>query len=185
MIKKYSIIYADPPWNYDTNLGFQHKKSNPTLVPETHYLTMTQKEICNLRVQELAEENCLLFLWTTSPQMREALEVGNSWGFTYCTVAFVWDKQLTLASNYTISQIEMCLVFRKGSIPKPRGARNVRQFLSEKRTIHSKKPDEVRKRIELMFPTQSKIELFARQKTEGWDVWGNEVMESIDWMKHL
>ena len=74
-----------------------------------------------------------------------------------------------------MSQCEICLVGKKGKIPSPRGARNIRQFLSERRSKHSKKPDEIRDRITAMFPEQSKIELFARQYADGWDCWGNEV----------
>jgi len=77
--------------------------------------------------------------------------------------------------SYTMSECEICLIGKKGKIPQPRGARNIRQFLSEKKTRHSAKPVEIRNRIEQMFPTQDKIELFARNKTDGWDVWGNEV----------
>jgi N6-adenosine-specific RNA methylase IME4 len=73
-----------------------------------------------------------------------------------------------------MSQVELCLIFKKGRIPKPRGSRNIRQFLSETRREHSRKPEEVRQRINEMFPTQSKLEMFARTTTEGWDVWGNE-----------
>ena len=74
-----------------------------------------------------------------------------------------------------MSQCEMCLIFKRGNIPQPRGARNVRQFLSCKRGGHSEKPWLIRDRITEMFPTQSRIELFARQSFPGWDAWGNEV----------
>ena len=79
-----------------------------------------------------------------------------------------------------MSQCEICLIGKKGKIPQPRGARNIRQLVNWPREKHSKKPDEVRKRIEQMFPTQKKIELFARNKNEGWDVWGNELDNDID-----
>ena len=74
-----------------------------------------------------------------------------------------------------MSQCELCLVFKRGKIPQPRGARNIRQLVQMKRTRHSEKPDVVRKRIEEMFPHQCKIELFARKQTQGWDAWGLEV----------
>ena len=76
-----------------------------------------------------------------------------------------------------MSQVEICLLFKKGRIPKPRGKRNIRQFISSCREKHSKKPDEIRDRIVEMFPSQSKIELFARDTYEGWDKWGDEVIE--------
>ena len=78
-----------------------------------------------------------------------------------------------------MSQCELCLIGKKGKIPSPRGARNIRQFVSEERQSHSSKPNEVRNRIELMFPTQTKLEMFARSTTDGWDVFGNEVEGSI------
>ena len=73
-----------------------------------------------------------------------------------------------------MSECEICIIGKKGNIPKPRGKRNVRQYVQEKRTEHSTKPHEVRKRIVDMFPTQNKIELFARQSVDGWDCWGLE-----------
>lgn len=125
-------------------------------------------------VGEAAADDCLLFLWTTGVNLQEAFPVGEAWGFQYITIAFVWDKQRPVIGYYTMSQCELCLAFKRGRIPQPRGARNARQFLSEKRTRHSAKPVEVRKRIEAMFPTQRKLELFARAPAEGWTVWGNE-----------
>ena len=74
-----------------------------------------------------------------------------------------------------MSQVEICLIGKRGKIPQPRGARNIRQYLEHPREKHSKKPDQVRTRIEEMFPTQNRIELFARQKAQGWDAWGNEI----------
>ena len=85
---------------------------------------------------------------------------------------FVWDKQRVNPGFYTLSQCELCLVFKHGRIPAPRGARNVRQLVSEKRSAHSQKPDEVRRRIEAMFPYARRIELFARERAEGWTPWG-------------
>ncbi|MBE8191644.1 MAG: transcriptional regulator, partial [Alphaproteobacteria bacterium] len=76
---------------------------------------------------------------------------------------------------YTMSENELCLVFKMGKIPNPRGARNIRQTINEPRSIHSRKPEAVRKGIEDMFPDQKKIELFARKKTKGWRCWGNEL----------
>jgi len=143
-----------------------------------HYNTMSNADIRALKVSELADDDCLLFLWVTSPNLDIGIETGKAWGFKYKTVAFVWDKQRTNYGFYTLSQVELCLVFKKGRIPK-RGSHNVRQFLSEKLRKHSAKPEEIRKRIEMMFPTQAKIELFARTTPSGWDVWGNEVESAV------
>ena len=80
-----------------------------------------------------------------------------SWGFKYSTVGFVWHKQKALLGSYTMSECELCIIGKKGKIPQPRGARNIRQFLSEKISKHSKKPEDVRNRIVSMFPKQNKI----------------------------
>ena len=171
--KQYDIIYADPPWKYDRNMKTTGKVWTNNV--QMHYPTMTNAEICAIPIKEIASADCLLFLWTTSPKLLHAIEVGHKWGFKFATIAFVWDKQRTVAGSYTMSQCELCLVFKRGKIPKPRGARNILQFLSEKRGKHSQKPNEVRERITEMFPEQSKIELFARECFDGWDAWGNEV----------
>lgn len=180
--KKYDIIYADPPWNYkmiskNFSRQFTKKKNNflPVVSAEDHYNCMTNQDIMNLPVEDITKDDCLLFMWVTSPHLDIGLKVIHNWGFEYKTIAFVWYKEATNSGFYTMSQCEICLVGKKGNIPKPRGARNARQFLSEKRTVHSAKPDEIRNRITSMFPTQKKIELFARKKYPGWDAWGNEV----------
>lgn len=180
-MKKYQIIYADPPWAYkQKQINFQSYDKGKKYFNDVqeHYQTMTNGDIKNLKVAELANTDCLLFLWATTPNLDLAIEVGKSWGFEYKQVAFIWDKQRTNYGFYTLTQCELCLVFKKGRIPK-KSANNIKQFLSEKLSEHSKKPEEIRKRIEQMFPTQNKIELFARQKTKGWDVWGNEVKSDV------
>ena len=148
---------------------------------------MKNEDIYSLPIQKIADENCLLFLWATSPKLDIAMETIKRWGFEYKTIGFVWHKKSHMPGNYTISSCEICLIAKKGSIPKPRGKRNVEQFLSEKRTTHSKKPNTIRERIKLMFPSQNKIELFARKENtlfplkdwDGWDIWGNEVKSDI------
>lgn len=172
--KRYSIIYADPPWEYAAGRSLA-KKSLLSGEDHSHYMYMSHEELCSLPVGNIAEEKCLLFMWVTGPKLNEAFEVGSKWGFDYSTIAFVWEKQRINPGYYTLSSVELCLVFRKNGIPLPRGKRNVREFLSQHVDKHSKKPEEVRNRITLMFPTQRKIELFARCRTEGWDAWGNEV----------
>lgn len=170
---KYSILYADPAWDYAGREQHGTKEANKSV--KDHYNTMTLEQLKQLKVKDITEKDALLFLWTSSPHLPQAIELMEHWGFEYKTVAFVWDKQKVNPGYYTMSQCELCLVGKKGNIPKNRGARNVRQFLSQERTKHSKKPDEIRDRISQMFPTHTKVELFARTKTEGWDVWGNEV----------
>ena len=113
-------------------------------------------------------------MWTTGPQMENAIKLGNAWGFEYKTIAFVWDKQVHNPGRYTLSQTEFVLAFKKGKFPTPRGARNIRQLLSIHRGEHSSKPVAVIEGITKMFPYQTKIELFARSEFNGWDNWGLE-----------
>ena len=175
MSKTYDIIYMDPPWWYagQTQTGSAKK---PTSAAKDHYPTMTDKELRELDVLSLANDDCLIYMWTSSPHLSQAISLGEHWGFEYKTIAFCWDKVMVNPGFYTLSQVEVCIVFKKkgGKIPQPRGVRNAKQFLSEKRREHSRKPDEIRRRIEAMHPTQSKLEMFARVAPEGWDVWGNQ-----------
>ena len=128
-----------------------------------------------LYVQSITEDDCILFMWTTGPQMSNSIELGEAWGFEYKTVAFVWDKQVHNPGRYTLSQTEFVLAFKKGKFPTPRGARNVRQLVSVHRGEHSEKPEIVIDGITKMFPEQNKIELFARRNYFGWDNWGLEI----------
>lgn len=133
------------------------------------------EDLKKLEVASIAEEDCLLFMWTTGPQMANAIELGVSWGFSYKTVAFVWDKMIHNPGRYTLSSTEFVLAFKRGKFPQPRGARNIRQLISAKRGRHSEKPVEVIEGITKMFPSQYKIELFARRNYEGWNNWGLEI----------
>ena len=177
MPTKYDIVYADPPWAYRDK---QFAKKTISGCAEDHYPTMSTKDICELPVKDITNKDCLLFMWAVSPNLDQAMKVIDAWGFEYKTIAFVWYKEKHNPGYYTMGECEICLVAKKkgGKIPTPRGARNIRQFLSEKRSKHSKKPAEIRKRIELMFPTQTKVEMFAREAPEGWDIFGNEVENS-------
>lgn len=180
----YDIIYADPPWDYhgkmqydrsskkDVNVGFVR----PVFISaaEFNYPTVRLHDLEQLNVPALCADDCLLFLWTTGPQMENAILLAKAWGFSYKTVAFVWDKMNHNPGRYTLSQTEFCLVCKKGRIPTPRGARNVMQLVQSKREEHSAKPDAVIQGITEMFPSQRKIELFARRSYPGWDHWGLE-----------
>ena len=179
MMKKYEIIYADPAWQYKTKESLA-KTSILNGELNTHYGTMTIAELGGLPLGSISDKNSMLFMWVVSPMLDDGIELMKKWGFKYSTIAFIWHKQRANPGHYTMSECEICLVGRRGKIPTPRGARNVRQFLSEMRGKHSAKPTEIRKRIETMFPTQTKLEMFARQSAEGWDTWGNEVENSID-----
>ena len=175
--KKYSIIYADPPWRYEMKKGQG--------VAENHYSTMGIEEICSLPVQEICEKNCALFLWVTFPQLPEAFRVIKAWGFRYKTVAFVWTKLNRSGQGYffglgylTRSNAEICLLATRGK-PK-RISKKVFQLIISPLQEHSKKPAEARKRIVELLGDLPRIELFARQRSPGWDAWGNEVDSSLD-----
>lgn len=184
--KKYSIIYADPPWDYHGKMQFDKSSTDKKHFDPRRkifissasfkYPTVKLKDLENLNVPSITASDALLFLWTTGPQLENAMKLGESWGFDYKTVAFVWDKMQHNPGHYTMSQTEQVLLFKHGRIPKPRGARNIRQLVRIKRRKHSEKPNEVANRIYKMFPNQSKIELFSRGKRDGWDSWGLDVM---------
>ena len=179
-IQKYQVIYADPPWDYQQcRLSGSAKK---------HYPTMRIEELCALPVAEIADRDCALFLWATFPQLPEALRLIQAWGFMYKTVAFVWLKQNRKALTWffglgfwTRSNAEICLLATKGH-PKRQSA-GIHQLVISPVERHSKKPDEVREKIVALMGDVPRIELFARQQTPGWDVWGNEVENSTALLK--
>ena len=182
---KYDVIYADPPWDYGGKMQYD-KSSIKTLnigfernvfisAANFKYPTLKLKELKKLCVSSISADDCILFMWTTGPQFANSIELGQTWGFEYKTVAFVWDKQVHNPGRYTLSQTEFVLAFKKGRFPSPRGARNIRQLLSVHRGEHSEKPEQVIDGITRMFPQQKKIELFARKNYVGWDNWGLEI----------
>lgn len=183
--EKYDVIYADPPWDYGGKMQYDKssikaenidfKKNIFISAAIFKYPTLKLKQLIELDVASIAADNCILFMWTTGPQFANSIELGLAWGFEYKTVAFVWDKQVHNPGRYTLSQTEFVLAFKKGKFPTPRGARNIRQLVSVHRGEHSEKPEIVIDNITKMFPTQRKIELFARKNYVGWDNWGLEI----------
>lgn len=171
----FDILYADPPWDYKGQLQHAGCGSGDSGGAVRHYPTVTLARLKTLGISRIAAPNSLLFLWSTNPHLDQAIALGKAWGFAWATVAFVWDKLRVNPGFYTMSQCELCLVFKRGRIPGPRGARNMRQLVAAERGAHSQKPDEVRRRIEAMFPALRKIELFARGRgAPGWTAWGLE-----------
>lgn len=171
--KKYDVIYADPPWRYND------RRCNGGC--ENHYTTMKLNEIKMLPVKELAEKDCVLFLWTTYPMLKESLELMEAWGFCYKTIAFQWIKlnkngkgKFFGLGRWTRGNTEPCLLAVKG---KPHRENNsISQIIEEPLRKHSKKPDTTREKIiALMGEDKNCLELFARQEIDGWDCWGNEV----------
>ena len=174
-MKKYNVILADPPWSFRAWSSKGMGRS-----AEQHYPTMRLEDIKALPVSDLAAGDCVLFLWATFPMLKEALEVIDVWGFTYKTVAFTWVKENRKSPGlfwglgyWTRANAEVCLLATRGS-PKRQSAA-VHQVILSPIEQHSKKPDAVRERIVALMGDVPRAELFARQETPGWDVWGNEV----------
>jgi len=188
-LKKYQIIYADPPWLFGDKLRSSKKKQDGKMDYiglERHYKTMTIKDICMLPVNDITDDNCVLFLWTTDAHIEEAIKVINCWGFKYKTVGFVWNKktsngnQVCFMGKWTMKGSEICLLATKGTAHKLIKKHNIRQLIEAKRRDHSKKPEEARSRIVELLGNIPRLEMFARESSEGWDVWGNEVESDIE-----
>lgn len=172
--RRYGIIYADPPWTFRTYSDKGKGRS-----AEKHYSCMNLKEIKELPVPEICEDDCVLFLWVTWPTLEEGLELIKAWGFTYKTCAFSWVKRCKKSDGWhwgmgywTRANSEVCLLATRGA-PK-RLSRSVHQIVDARVREHSRKPDEVRDRIVQLCGEVPRIELFARQSVDGWDRWGDE-----------
>ena len=179
-MKKYQIIYADPPWHYENYSNQWHKDNPESRWVGNHYNTLSVTQLCELPVGNLADKDCALFLWTTPPCLIEATKVLKAWGFKYKTKAFCWVKTnkktmglFTGMGYWTRSNTEDCWLATKGH-PKRLNA-DVHQVIMSDVMGHSHKPAIVRERIVQLMGDLPRIELFARRKVEGWDCWGNEV----------
>lgn len=168
--KKYKIIYADPPWMYkDKGCGGGCKK---------YYDIMSIDNLKELPINSISYDDCTLFLWTTYPMFKNALELIESWGFIYKTIAFQWIKTTKKGKyfyglgRWTRGNTEPCLLAIKGN-PK-RINKGISQLVFSRNREHSRKPTEVRNKIVKLMGDISRVELFAREKVEGWDCWGNE-----------
>lgn len=174
--KKYQIIYADPPWSYND--------SGCAGAAAAQYSTMSLDELQRLPVGAMADKNCVLFMWATYPKMQEALALIKAWGFEYKTIAFQWVKtyksgfgEFLGLGRWTRGNTEPCLLATKG---KPhRINAGISQLIFSPLRRHSQKPPEARVKIKKLLGDLPAVELFAREKTPGWDVWGNEVESDI------
>ena len=163
---KFNVIYADPPWQYD----FSETDSRQI---ENQYPTMSVEEISELKVP--AYDNAVLYLWATAPKLREALKVVESWGFEYKT-NLIWDKQTIGMGYWFRGQHELLLVATKGEFSPPEESLRVPSVFSERKTKHSKKPSKFHEWIELWYPNEKYLELFARNKySDKWTVYGNQL----------
>lgn len=173
-MKKYQIIYADPPWQY---------KRKGKYCAGRYYDTMTVEQICDLPVKNITDDKALLFLWTTNSFLKQAFNVVDAWGFEYKT-CITWKKNHFGLGYWAWGQTEHYFLCAKGKHKRIKPPLLTTIFEHNK-TEHSRKPDKFREIIE-QFPYSPRIELFARSfspmfpKRDGWDVWGNEVESDIE-----
>lgn len=176
--KKYSIIYADPPWEYKLSGSIKNSRG----MAKQHYKTMSTQDISNLPIRKICNENAICFMWATFPNITEAIKLMQAWGFTYKTAAFVWVKKNKNGSNFwgmgawTRANAEVCLlgINKKTKASEVVKSHRVHQVIESVIEQHSKKPDIVRDKIIELVGDIPRIELFARQHADGWDCWGNE-----------
>jgi N6-adenosine-specific RNA methylase IME4 len=167
---KYKTIYADPPWKESG--GGKIKRG-----ADRHYPLMATKDIMALRVNEIADDDCHLYLWVTNNFLKDGLKVMEAWGFRYVTT-ITWTKDKVGLGQYFRGKTEHCLFGVKGKPPYKivdgKRQQGVTGFLAE-RGKHSEKPQEMRTMIETV-SYEPYIELFARRTFANWDCWGNEVI---------
>lgn len=183
---KYQIIYADfPHYHTSHNGNLEKAKANKMWGLSGHrYKKMTWDEIREFPIDDYADENCVLFLWSSPPVVKRYLNVIESWGFEYRTFAFVWVKQNKGGTeikpyglgHYTLSNVEFVLLATKGKFI--RQSKSVKQVVLSPLKRHSEKPDEVRDRIVQLCGDIPRIELFARKRIIGWDAMGDELEPS-------
>jgi len=165
---KYRVIYADPPWRYSDELVDGYGAA------EKHYPSMSISELCEMPIQDITDDNAVLFLWVTSPILEDSFKIINSWGFKYKT-SFVWDKVKHNMGHYNSVRHEFLLVCTKGScVPDERQLFDSVQSI-ERSDKHSEKPEHFREIIDTLYKHGNKVELFARKKVEGWEGFGNEL----------
>jgi N6-adenosine-specific RNA methylase IME4 len=177
--RKFSIIYADPPWAYRDKCHSGQRGAG------YKYSTMAPGELAALPVCEIAARDAVLFMWATYPQLETALALMRAWGFTYKTVAFTWVKRTKHGrifwgmGNWSRANAEIVLLGVRGR-PKRRRA-DVHQIIEAPIGRHSAKPAETRRRIVRLCGRRSRVELFARNRVAGWAAWGNEIRSTRLW----
>lgn len=171
---RYPVIYADPPWTWETFSAKGAKKS-----PTSKYDCMTLDDIAKLPVTNLAADNCIMFCWVTTPLLNRQIPCIEKWMFTYKTVGFTWIKlnkknlkPFFGLGYYTRANAEYCLIARRGNPPRPKD-RSISQVVMSPIREHSRKPDIIRTYIERMYDGPY-LELFAREQVPGWDCIGNQ-----------
>jgi N6-adenosine-specific RNA methylase IME4 len=168
----YDVIYADPPWRFAP----MFKSATYSNDQENHYPTMSIQDIRGLEVP--AARNAVLFLWVTSPHLHQGLGVVDAWGFTYKASA-IWAKPSPGTGYWWRNQHEFLLVATRGRYPAPKPKERAASLYFFPRERHSKKPDAIRDQIRDWWPGANRLELFARQRTDGWTAWGNQVPAAV------
>lgn len=175
---KYNIIATDPPW------GYRDKCHSGKRGAGYKYNTMTIQDIQAMPIQSIATADCALFLWVTAPMFDIGIDTLKGYGFEYKTIAFTWIKRTKNwklhwgMGSYTRANPEYCLLGIKGK-PKRLSAA-VHSVIEARVREHSRKPDEARERMVQLYGDVPRIELFARERVDGWHAWGNEVESDID-----
>lgn len=169
----FEVIYADCPWRYE------FMKVSAWAVERT-YPTLTVPELLAMgpAVRAISRPQSVLFLWSPSPKLPQALEVMQSWGFSYRS-SLVWVKHKNRAGMGYWLRVghELLLVGTREKASPPPPERRFPSVMEVKKGKHSAKPGEVRTLIEAMFPAARRIELFARGVApEGWVFWGDEAL---------
>ena len=164
--QKFSVVYADPPWQYDFTRSVSREIEN-------HYPTMDIEEIKAINVSAFCHTDAVLYLWATAPKLRESLSVMEAWGFEYKT-HMVWVKDKIGMGYWARSQHELLLIGTRGNFPPPSNAKRVSSIIEAPRKKHSEKPVQCAELLETLYPDMAKIELFCRSPREGWAVWGYE-----------
>lgn len=176
---KYNVVYADPPWPHNTGRAGMVAYDSVRV----RYSVMNMKELGDLALP--VANDALCFMWALNGFLEPAFGLMRAWGFRPVTVAFVWVK-LTSKGNlrngfgpYSLPGAELCLLGTRGKVKHLTAVSSVKQVVMAPVVKHSRKPDEVRNRIDTLVPEGPRLEMFARRPTPGWDVFGDEVEGSI------
>jgi len=184
-MKKYNIVYADPAWHFSSK-QLQKYSGKRFSSLDKEYINSDSKEFEKWDVEYFLDNDAACFMWTTDAHIPNAISLLNAWGFKYTTVAFIWSKktstgkQVATLGAWTMKNCEICLLGTRGKMLKYKKANNVYQLTEAERTNHSKKPDIFAEKIINIFGDLPRIELFARDRKTGWDVFGNEVESDIE-----
>ncbi len=165
-IMRFHTILADPPWDINQRGAYGAEK---------HYDLMPLERIKAMPIKDLAEENSHCWLWVTNNTLRCGFDVLEAWGFTPRSV-FTWIKLRIGLGVYLRNCTEHVLLGTRGKAPVL--CKNQINFGIFQVQDHSHKPEEIHKIVERVSPGPY-LELFARRRMPGWDVWGNEIDSDV------